>query len=254
MKATVAVLTVVATLCGCSSPTTHSGAVAKTFPNNCSALDTEHDDFFEGLSTIQCVAASEMALAPDSSIHGGVFTSTDGAASLSVPEFHDAGGHPGAQVWENTGAPPVSKILVTPMPADGLIYTAYPLHWNLFATPKTLGDLEDRFLNNPNFAAQMMIGSPRVERLYSANTVLADGSPAKVEVYRQTAFAHVADFEHQFQIFYLIKSDSGYSILSIFLSKSCPVCSSGPEADIRNVDPHIAAFVDSYRRYKLAQK
>jgi len=234
---------------GCASTSTPA-AVTKTFPNNCPALDTEHDNFFKGLSSIQCVAASEMALAPKSSIHDGLFTSTDGAASLSLPEFHDAGGHPGAQVWENTGAPPVSKILVTPVPADGLIYTAYPLHWNLFATPKTLDDLEDRFLNNPNFAAQMMIGSPRVERLYSANAVLADGSPAKVEVYRQTAFAHVADFEHQFQIFYLIKSDSGYSILSIFLSKACPVCSSGPEEAIRNVDPGIAAFVDSYRRYK----
>ncbi|HSN03335.1 MAG TPA: hypothetical protein VLS44_00020, partial [Nitrospira sp.] len=117
-------------------------------------------------------------------------------------------------------------------------------------TPKTLDDLEDRFVNNPNFAARMLIGSPRVERLYSANTVLADGSSAKVQVYRQTAFAQVADFDRQFQIFYLIKSDSGYSILSIYLSKPCPVCSSGPEAAIRDVDPHIAEFVDSYRRYK----
>lgn len=250
MKGNATFLAVLIALSGCASQPDDSATVTKTFPNNCSALDSESDNVFKGLSSIQCVASSEMNLAPESSIHDGVFTSTDGDVSLSIPELHDVGGHPGAQVWENTGAPPVDKILVTPVPADGLIYTAYPLRWYPFATPKTLDDLEDRFLNNPNFAAQMLIGSPRVERLYSGDTVLADGSQAKVEVFRQTAFAHVPDFEHQFQIFYLIKSNSSYSILSIFLSKACPVCSSGPEEAIRNVDPNMAAFVNSYRRYK----
>lgn len=249
MKGTVTVLVVMAGLCGCASSQPDPGAVIKTFPNNCSALDAENDNVFKGLSSIQCAAAAEMRLVPEASVHEGVFTSTDGAVTLSIPELNAIAGHPAAQVWENTAAD-ISKIYITPTPADGLTYTAYPMHWHPFATPKTLEDLEDRFLNNPGFAAQMMVGSPRVERLYSGSTVLADGSDAKVEVFRPTAFAQVTDSDPQFQIFYLIKSGAGYSILSIFLWKPCPVCSSGPEGAIRNVDPHIAAFVNSYRRYK----
>jgi len=249
-------------LTSCSStPPAYPDRVTKEFPDNCAVLDSSYgtgapDLVFGTLASGQCGGMSKMSLAPDSNTQDGVFHSTDGAVSVSVPELKAGNdGHPLAQVWEDH--PERSgKIYITPTPGDGVVYTIYPLSWLKLFAPKDLMELEDRFLHNPNFTAQMMIGGANQEHVFRASTTLADGSPAILEIlrprgdYNELGSDSAADdtAKRPFLIYYLIKSGGQYSVLAVFWSKPCDICSTGPESAIRAMDPRIAALVGSFKR------
>lgn len=251
----ISMLLAVAALAGCTLM--QSGSSASTtheFPDNCATLEEEYKGVALMVAESRCESLSDMTLAAEARIQDGVFHSTDGAVTVSLPELQIVDGHPTAQVWEDYPSK-VNKIYIAPTPDDGLQYSIYPLYWAVFAAPKSLDELDDRFLHNINFTAQMMIGGAHQQHLYAARTVLADGSPAILEVFRPAPVPDVlnpsdtppAPDARPYLIYYLIKSGDAYSILSVFWSKPCEVCATGPESAIRNLDPHIEAFVDSYR-------
>jgi hypothetical protein len=254
--------------CASTSPA-QTNLNTQTFPNNCSVAYAASSrgqgsggTVVGGLGLIigflangQCEALSKLVPVPDSSIKDGVFRSGDGTVSVTLPEPLARNGNPGSQIWEDDPAH-VSKVFISSTQSDGLIYAIYPLNWRPFATPDTLSDLEERFFNNPYFTASIMIGGENQEHVFSGKTILPDGSSAILDVLRpaqavnatQDKLQTAPETERPYLLYYLIKSDRKYSIISIVWPNPCHVCSIGPEADIRNMDPRIATFVNSYRR------
>lgn len=254
-----------------STPSTQTSATtSEAFPNNCSSQDETNSKLGNGAgppalavlgiilainANAQCEALSNLVPAPDANIKDGVFHSSDGSFSVTLPEPLADTERPGSQVWVD-GPAHISKVYITSSQRNGPIYSIYPLSWHPFAKPKTLDDLDERFLTNPYFTASMMIGGVNQEHVFRGTTILPDGSSAVLEVLRPVQPVNAAqgqsgtapESERPYLLYYLIKSHDSYSILSIVWPNPCNVCSTGPEADIRNMDPRIATFVNSFRR------
>lgn len=208
-----------------------------------------------------CQQYGRLTPAPSSTVNDDVYRSTDGSISVKLPEPLAQEGQPGVQVWQ--GEPSgVQKVYFISTQAGGPVYGVYALRW-LFAgfVPKSLSELENKMFHAGAYDQSDIVPKERFQYLYKEDITLADGDPAILEIVRpldergsQTAGTGEDAVGQRtmspYLIYYLIKPKNTkdvYAVLSIFWRGDCPNCMSGPESQIRGMDPRIAAFVNSFR-------
>ncbi len=208
-----------------------------------------------------CQQYGRLTPAPSSTVNDGVYRSTDGSISVKLPEPLAREGQPGVQVWQ--GEPSgVQKVYFISTQAGGPVYGVYVLRW-LFAgfVPKSLSELEYKMFHAGTYEQADIVPNERFQYLYKEDITLADGDQAIVEIVRplDEPGRHTArtgeDVVGQsaispYLIYYLIKPKNTkdvYAVLSIFWRDDCPKCACGSELQIRDMNPKIAAFVNSFR-------
>lgn len=80
-------------------------------------------------------------------------------------------------------------------------------------------------------------------KLLHEEQVTLDGRPAVFRVYAQMTHSY---------LLYIIKSGRESALLSVAWSADCPKCATGPEAEIRAMDPHLKQFVESFHLAPVA--
>lgn len=82
--------------------------------------------------------------------------------------------------------------------------------------------------------------------------VTLDGRPAMFAVYGSTLHPEGASSQPLYLLTYFTRYQARSAAIVIFWQGDCPVCKDGREADIRNLDPGISHFVDSFHLNETA--
>ena len=209
-----------------------------------------------------CQRSAKLTPAPASTINDGMYRSTDGAITVALPEPVTQDGQSRIQVWQGNPSG-IQKVYFMSSQANEPIYGVYVLRW-LFsgAVPKSLSDLDHDMFNTSYYRDSGIVPEDKFEYLYQERFTLDDGTSAIVQVVKpQNPSDEMMSMggaskqkKESYLIYYLIRPKSvndTYAVLSIFWRGDCSKCATGPEIDIRNLSPHIAEFVNSFR---LAEK
>jgi hypothetical protein len=205
-----------------------------------------------------CERYSRLTPAPVSTLYDGSYRSADGTISVALPGPLAHDGQPGIQVWQ--GDPSfIQKVYFASTQARGTVYGIYVLHFHFFSDADlySLNELEHEMFHTAYDETSGVVPDVKLEYLYKENVGLRDGTPALVEVVRNRGNTEEATIDSNspphsgapYLIYYLVKPHNApdkYVVLSIFWYGSCPACTAGPETAIRNMDPSIEKFIDSF--------
>ena len=204
-----------------------------------------------------CERYSRLSPAPVSTIHNGSYLSADGAISVTLPGPLAQDGKPGIQVWQGDPSG-IQKVYFSSTQVRGTVYGIYVLRWQFSdAVPNSLNDLEYQIFHTLYNEDAGVVPDVKLEYLYKEDITFRDGTPALVEVVRtrentKETMNDSSTPSHSgapYLIYYLLKPQNApdkYVVLSIFWYGSCPACTDGPETAIRNMDPSIEKFIDSF--------
>lgn len=170
---------------------------------------------------------------------GGVYYSPDGVFSVGVPlglsdEYQ-------AQQRTAVGRDMVVFVSRTPgMPVYGVTV--------LTKLEESQADLSLQELSQRTSAGLLGAGVV-VTPIYTEDVQLS-ANPARLAVYRAQAPAD-GSAEPDYYLMYFVKTQLTAAILSIRWPYECPRCATGPNSALRDMDPTLHAFLDSF---ELASK
>lgn len=173
--------------------------------------------------------------APKGAVKDGIYNAQDGTFSVDAPA--------GLDIREQY-APQQDYVFFAPHILKGPVYAVSvspqldPAYASL-----TLEQFAATSLKDANFENQRLAGPPLVEQ--RREDVMLSGRPALSVVYSQTPQG--AAKPAAYYLMYFMKTRGRAAVLSIAWPRDCPKCESGPEADVRAMDPEFQKFVDSFR-------
>jgi len=195
---------------------------------------------------------------PMSSLRDGVYHSGDGLFSVAVPGRLSPTPHDSSwlALLENPGRQQ-DYLYFLPKPL-GQANPAYLV----VALPKldeyTAHLTPDEFALDVGYIRDAMSRHPVSEYghepapIHTEDTIV-DGKPAIFTSYslvigddRIATSIFGTDHELLHLLLYAVKTPSRAAILGIAWPRDCPKCGTGPEADIRSMDPQLKKFVDSF--------
>lgn len=181
-----------------------------------------------------------------SSIIDGIYHPTDRVFSIAVPEESVADSKVTTEAWDSQGTIPEMVLFQAHLPGSPAYFVSvYPRLSSQEAgsTPKQFASTIFSGTNTYQDARGI-----QMLPLYSGDLVL-DGEPAIFEVYKQappTDSSSEDDREGIFLLYWVVKTKEHAARLTVAWHGACPKCDSGPELEIRNMDPGIESFVDSF--------
>ena len=194
-----------------------------------------------------------------SSLRDGIYRSGDGVYSIAVPGQLARTADDGSRLslLERLGQEQ-DYLYFQPKPAGepnpAYLIVAYP---TLDADTASLSP--DEFALNVSHIREAMdrhpisaYGHEPVE-LHSEDITL-DGKPAMFASYSMAigddkVATRIFGKSHEilYLLLYVVKTPTRAAILGIAWPRDCPKCATGPEADIRTMDPRLNQFVESFR-------
>lgn len=202
-----------------------------------------------------CESYSKLLPVSSSATSDGIYHSEDGLFSVALPEPLANNGQPGVGIWRRVQLHSQSTFFV-PDQVNAAVY-GVSIRKNLSSDEVAMSN--DQYADNliaSNERPEFDIGSRvSVTHLYRENVLVGDGLPAVMEVFReekngdQTTNQHVLSDQSQptYLIYYISKTKGAVAVLSILWRNECQSCAVGPESKIRNMDPGIAKFVDTFK-------
>lgn len=172
--------------------------------------------------------------APKGKLEDGIYTAADGTFSVAPP--------PGLGIHEEF-YPQLDYVLFAPRLVKGPVYginvnpDLEPIYGQL-----TLDEFAQVSLRDARFQSRLANGVPLQE--LRREEITLDGRPALAVTYSQTPRG--ADKPSAYYLLYFMKTRHRSAVLSVAWPKECPACATGPEADVRAMDPALHAFVDSF--------
>lgn len=195
--------------------------------------------WFAGCETFVTVANGVRDL-QRAQAHHGVYVSPDRLFSVNVPDDNRD-----IQIREQTNFAKDSAYFVSSIPGRPVYAIS------------VIPNLSERYasLSIEQFASQAAQGLSEhavgnqgqlagLRRVYQEALNIND-KPALFEVYRRDAQANAG--QPDYYLMYFIRNGSRAAILTVTWSSDCPKCAKGPEAAIRDMDPGIGKFVNSFR-------
>ncbi len=193
-----------------------------------------------------------------SSLRDGIYRSGDGVYSVAVPG--QLSPTPGDANWlsllERLGQEQ-DYLYFLPKPAGepnpGYLVVAFP---KLDADTAPMSP--DEFALNVSYIRDAMARHPISEYGHEpvelhAEDITLDGKPAWFASYSMAigddkVATRIFGKEHEilYLLLYVVKTPTRAAILGIAWPRDCPKCSTGSEADIRAMDPHLQQFVESF--------
>jgi hypothetical protein len=172
--------------------------------------------------------------APKGEVEDGVYRPQDGSFSVAAPA--------GLDIREQ-----LSKerdyVFFAPRLFKGPVYgVAVDVQLDSEYAALSLKEYAGFSLRDAQFEKRRVVDAP-LTKLHEEDVTLGD-KPGLFEVYSQSPGAGKPQ---AFYLMYFIKTRERAAILSVTWPQDCPKCASGPEADIRAMDPELEKFVNSFR-------
>lgn len=175
-------------------------------------------------------------------VKDGVYHATGGVFTVAVPDGYSVHGHTGAK-GQALPDPNQTQVAFLPVAEGDPLYgvSVQPaLSAGDAAMP--LEDLASKLY--PSHGATDPAPQGKAPPPLLEERLTLDGKPALFREYAQTAGAWGRPPAHY--LLYFIKSGARSALVSITWTKDCPKCATGPEAAIRDMDPHLKQFVESF--------
>lgn len=201
-----------------------------------------------------CKTHFESLLPPTSGFGNDLYHSEDGSFSVILPgllakneqsTFDIA--HTTTGSWENT--------TFIPKQSDGVIYgISLNRQLSLDDVPMSTQQYADRLLDSRMRAQFDTISGVELAQLHKEEITIGGGIPAVVDVFGFQGASSSGKTDVQkdsnptgYVIYYIVKSKDMSAVLSIVWRGQCSKCVSGPESEIRRMNPGITKFVESFR-------
>lgn len=173
--------------------------------------------------------------APKGAVKDGVYSAEDGTFSVAAPEGLDIREQYSPQQDYVFFAP---RILKGPVYAVSISPQLDPAYASL-----TLEQFAALSLKDANFEKQRLAGPPLKE--LRREDVTLGGRAALSVVYSQTPPGAVGPAAYY--LMYFMKTRDRAAVLSVAWLRDCPKCATGPESAIRDMDPELKKFLDSFQ-------
>lgn len=173
--------------------------------------------------------------APKGAVKDGVYAAEDQSFSVVAPQ--------GLEIREQY-SPAQDYVFFAPRYAKGPVYVVSvspqldPAYASL-----SLEQFAAASLRDANFENQRLAGAPLTERY--RESVSLDGKSALAVIYSQSKSG--ADKPSAWYLMYFMKTRDRAAVLSIAWPVDCPKCATGPEMEVRSMDPQLERFVDSFQ-------
>ena len=171
---------------------------------------------------------------PKGTLQDGVYTAADGSFSVQPP--------PGLGIHEEY-YPQQDYLLFAPRLVKGPVYgmnvspDQEPIYNSL-----TLDEFATVELRDARFQSQLADGVALKE--LRRETITLDGRPALSIIYSQTKPGAATPMAYY--LLYFTKTRHRSAVLSIAWPGDCLKCETGPEAEVRAMDPALNSFVSSF--------
>ena len=168
-------------------------------------------------------------------VQDAIYDAADGSFSVAVPA--------GLEVREQY-APDQDYLFFAPRLGKGPVYvvSVSPQLDPAYAS-FSLEEFAATSLKDANFQNQRLPGPPLVE-LHREDVAL-DGHTALSVIYSQTPPG--TQKPSAYYLMYFMKARDRAAVLSVAWPGDCPKCATGPESEVRAMDPELQKFVESFR-------
>ena len=180
--------------------------------------------------------------APALSIQDHVYHSPRGLFLVAIPGEYPAQGPTGIAVRQ-IAYQDQEQVFFLPMNEGAPVYSisTQPLSSGSYSA-MSLDDFASQMYTPPVYGDPALHQKP-LQPLLDEKLVL-DGKPA---LFREYILRPDPDSKQSlYYLLYFVRNSERSALLSISWTKYCPKCSTGPEADIRAMDPHLKQFVESF--------
>ena len=197
-----------------------------------------------------CKVERLMHPAPPSNVAAGVYRSSNGLLSVELPLPTEGSKAPSLDIIE-PDLPPSNYAIFQPQDAGN-----YPASGPVLYVAEVTGPLhgDDAGMSLEQYAHHEMEGKALPGAgVNRSNSQLAyqehlnlDGRPALFSVYTDKLSISGGNPEPVFELSYVIRLQSRMAIMAIVIRGDCPKCAVPSESTIRDSDPRIASFVQSF--------
>lgn len=175
-------------------------------------------------------------------VQDGVYHAQGNLFSVAVPGAYPAHGNTGVEVHEIVDQGQKQVVFLPTVGGDPLYGVSVQPQLSASDAAMSLDDFASKLYPPPASNDPAVHGKPLKPVLDEKLSL--DGKPALFREYTQEANGIK---QPVYYLLYFIKTDGRSALLSITWPKACPKCASGPEVDIRAMDPTLQTFVDSFR-------
>jgi hypothetical protein len=181
--------------------------------------------------------------APPGDIKDGVYRAPSGLYTVDVPGEFVAHGDTGIKVHESRDDTQ-DRVIFFSMQDGAPVYSASVVpHLPPATAALSLDEYAAKLSNPRGQTAGSVDESASLVPAYEV-TLTLDGKPALFRDYPFTAGPGGKTPAHY--LLYVIKDGATGALLSITWYGACPQCATGPEAEIRSMDPSYKRFVESF--------
>lgn len=202
-----------------------------------------------------CVAGKLTQHVPDAMVSDGVYRSGRDTFSVSLPAL-PAGVHkPSISITQPTVRP--SDYAMFWLMDDGESLKSGAIAYGVGTSEETAAEQSQTL--EQVAAEEMHQNAMTTDRLGVDQSSLVhhepamlDGRPAMFAVYSSGLHPEGSASQPLYLITYFTRYQARSAAIVIFWLGDCPVCTEGREADIRQLDPGIGRFVDSFHVYEAS--
>lgn len=169
-------------------------------------------------------------------VKDGVYHAKGDLFSVAVPGDYPAHGGAGVKVREVRDQGHQQVVFLPAVDTEPLYGVSMQQHLSPDDAAMSLDDYASKLYPSP-----IQDGKPLRPVLDEKLTL--DGKSALFREYIQIPSLGA---ETVYYLLYFIKKGDRSALVSITWTDSCPKCATGPEGDIRAMDPHLKQFVDSF--------
>ena len=171
----------------------------------------------------------------------GIYRDPHGLFSVAVPGEYPAQDPDGIEVRQTAAKGQEQVFFITAQDDDPV----YGVSVQPLASP------DDAAMPLPAFASKVypppVSGDPAAPQISPPSLeqdITLDGKPA---LFREYSSGPGPDGRHPvYYLLYFVRNGQRSAVLSITWFRDCPGCSNGPEVAVRNMDPHLKQFVESF--------